>query len=87
MRQASKIGLRPIIQMRSADHDQRVCRARPRSDGNRLTFAAKRDTVGSTPEELDKLHQIHRLMIESTASKDQLSKALGELKQVGPATK
>src|SRR5882724_4482187 len=38
----------------------------------------------TTPEELDKLHQIHRLMIESTASKDQLSKALGELKQVGP---
>ncbi len=27
-----------------------VCRARPRSDGNRLTFAAKRDTVGSTPD-------------------------------------
>jgi GTP1/Obg family GTP-binding protein len=41
----------------------------------------------TTPEELDKLHQIHRLMIESTASKDQLSKALGELKQVGPAAK
>jgi hypothetical protein len=41
----------------------------------------------TTSEELDKLHQIHRLMIESTASKDQLSKALGELKQVGPAAK
>jgi hypothetical protein len=41
----------------------------------------------TSPEELDKLHQIHRLMIESTASKDQLSKALGELKQVGPAAK
>ena len=41
----------------------------------------------TSSEELDKLHQIHRLMIESTASKDQLSKALGELKQVGPAAK
>jgi hypothetical protein len=41
----------------------------------------------TTPEELDKLHQIHRLMIDNAANKDQLSKALGELKQMGPAAK
>jgi hypothetical protein len=41
----------------------------------------------TTPEELDKLHQIHRLMLENTAGKDQLSKALGELKQVAPDPK
>jgi hypothetical protein len=41
----------------------------------------------TTPEELDKLHQIHRLMIDNSANKDQLSKALGELKQMGPAAK
>jgi hypothetical protein len=37
----------------------------------------------TTSEELDKLHQIHRLMLENTASKNGLSKALGELKQLG----
>jgi hypothetical protein len=41
----------------------------------------------TTSEELDKLHQIHRLMIENVANKDQLSKALGELKQMGPNAK
>jgi hypothetical protein len=41
----------------------------------------------TTSEELDKLHQIHRLMIDNAANKDQLSKALGELKQMGPAAK
>jgi hypothetical protein len=37
----------------------------------------------TTPEELDKLHQIHRLMLDNVASKNDLSKALGELKQLG----
>jgi hypothetical protein len=41
----------------------------------------------TTAEELDKLHQIHRLMIDNAANKDQLSKALGELKQAGPNAK
>jgi hypothetical protein len=41
----------------------------------------------TTPEELDKLHQIHRLMLDSTASKTDLSKALGELKQLAPQPK
>jgi hypothetical protein len=41
----------------------------------------------TTPEELDKLHQIHRLMLDSTASKNDLSKALGELKQLAPQPK
>ena len=41
----------------------------------------------TTSEELDKLHQIHRLMIDNAANKDQLSKALGELKQAGPNAK
>ena len=50
MRQASKVGLRAIIQVRAADHNQRVSRAHPRSDGNRLAFAAKQDTVGSAPD-------------------------------------
>jgi hypothetical protein len=41
----------------------------------------------TTPEELDKLHEIHRLMLDNTASKNDLTKALGELKQLGPQAK
>ena len=41
----------------------------------------------TTPEELDKLHQIHRLMLDSVASKNDLTKALGELKQLAPQAK
>lgn len=38
----------------------------------------------STPEELDKLHEIHRLMIDSVESKEKLKQAQGELNSLKP---
>lgn len=39
----------------------------------------------NTPEELDKLHEIHRLMMDSSASKQQLEQAQDELNSLKPS--
>src|SRR3990172_1374001 len=40
----------------------------------------------STPDELDKLHEIHRLMIDGKENKEKLEQAQGELDALNPTT-